>query len=257
MRRFIMVLFALSIAAEVFADDPGDPFTGSDWTQSIGVTNDRDVIDPVHRSKLEKKWQVPGGMEHVAGWRVDKYRHVPAAPAAWIGNIQVKNSLGYFQANRGLLRSYADGTRFDEVLTNAETGKMFEHRVAVKESGRWKRFVQESDAAERPAGYTGLKVSCASCHNQAGTGEYGVGLVPGGDTVISDELPWQLVGVKVPRKPVYRWEAMGDGSEVALMLGDEQVGGYRFADRAFFKRHGPGLWDAIKSDPPITPPTAR
>lgn len=233
------------------AQHDGETFTGTTVTQSISILNDRDRIVQVDRSLLEKKWQVPGGMEGLTGWKVEKRKHLPADPAQWIGNISVKNSLGYYQQNRGLLRSYADGTRFDEVLTNAESGKVFEHRVAIKEKGSWRRYVESSDANERPAGYVGLKVTCASCHSQAGTGEYGIGLVPGGDTVMSDPLPWELVGYS---KPAYRWQRFADGdkSQVALMLGDVQVGVYSFADKAYNRLEG-GKW-ANKSDPPIMPP---
>jgi cytochrome c len=70
---------------------------------------------------------------------------------------------------------------------------MFEHRVRSKDSGRWYSRIEYVDEAARPDGYTGLKVSCASCHSEAGTGKYNDGLVPGGDTVLSDPLDWSLV----------------------------------------------------------------
>jgi hypothetical protein len=218
------------------ASVPGEKFVGGNWTQSIAVVNERDSIEPVSRSRLEKKWRVPGGMENLAGWRVEKYKYIPEKPATWIGNISVKNNLGYYQNNRGLLRRYADGTRFDEVLINQDSGKVFEHRVAVKKEGKWSRYVESSDAEARPGGYTGLKQTCASCHSEAGSGEYGVGLVSGADTVISDPLPWELVGRRDPAEPLkYYWEKYDNRpDQIALMLDGSQVGSYSFTKREFW-----------------------
>lgn len=162
------------------------------YTQSIFILDDRDVIRKVPRTELEAKWQVSGGMIGVKGVKSDKYKCLPDRPWIWVGNISVTNSFGYEQKNRGLLRSYPNGTRFDDVLSYQ--GIVFEHRTRIKEKDTWKSFVAYKDEAARPPGYTGLKQSCASCHDEAGTGKYGAGLVPGSDTVISDELPWHLTG---------------------------------------------------------------
>lgn len=154
-------------------------------TQSIAVVNGRDSIQAVSRFGLEAKWHVPGGMLGVEGWRSDLYRLVPNAPRVWVANIDVLNSMGYFQANRGYRRAYPAGTYFADVLSHK--GKVFEVRYAEKrDDGTWDRYVAFKDAAARPAGYHGLQQRCASCHSEAGTGVYGAGLVPGGDTVISD-----------------------------------------------------------------------
>lgn len=141
-------------------------------------------------SQLAAKWRMSGGMEGIFGWRSDKYRMIPRGEKVeyrtdW---ISVGNGVGSTQQNKAITRRYPDGTRFDDVLS--VNGTVFEHRVRRKENGQWKSEVIYKDKSARPKGYTGLRVSCASCHSQAGTGEYAQGLVPGGDSVISDPLEW-------------------------------------------------------------------
>lgn len=167
----------------------------------------RDHIDPVPRSALDNKdWMQSGGMRGVKDFRSDLYRYFPKEPETWIGDIAVKNggrvtvSDGYrtwdggeaTQNNRGYQVLYADGTRFMDVLSTK--GTVFEIRQREKVDGKWNSSVLYEDVPARPVGYTGLKVSCASCHKQAGTGGYAVGLVPGGDGVLS-------VGFKALEKP--------------------------------------------------------
>ncbi len=155
----------------------------ANYTQEIAVTNDRDRITPVHRSKLVSKWHQSGGMEGVAGYHSDVYKLIPVG--GWIGvtNIDVWNGSN-FQKNRGWTRSYPDGTTFYDILS--KDGEVFEARERRKENGTWKSRVVFKDENHRPAGYAGLAVSCASCHDEAGSGGYATGLVPGGDTVLSD-----------------------------------------------------------------------
>ena len=155
------------------------------FTQEIAVTDNRDRITPVQRTRLEKKWQVPGGFVGVTGWQSRLYKTIPENYMAYIGNIQVWNGSN-FQMNRGHKRAYPIGTEFHDVLTN-EKGEIFEHRIAEKKAEGWSRYVSYKNIAARPYGYHGLLgTKCASCHSEAGSGGYGVGLVPGGDTVISD-----------------------------------------------------------------------
>lgn len=167
----------------------GEKYVRAKYTQEIAVTNGRDRITPVNRFRLASWTHQSGGMEGVLGWRSEAFRRVPKEASPYIANLGVLNSFGYIQYNRGWARSYPDGTRFDDVLTNTKSGKIFEHRVAFKAKGEWTRRVIFSDHAQRPAGYTGLKQSCSSCHDQAGTGGYATGLVPGADTIISDPFP--------------------------------------------------------------------
>lgn len=159
-------------------------------TQSIFVLDNRDVIEIVPISRLEKKWHQSGGMEGVEGVVSDKYKTLPSKPKQYVANIAVKNSFNSYQDNRGIKREYADGSRFDDVLSYR--GVVFEHRMREKRGGKWSSKVVYSDDDARPKGYTGLTATCASCHEQAGTGGYAVGLVPGGDTVLSDPVDWSL-----------------------------------------------------------------
>lgn len=164
------------------------------YTQEIAVTNGYDRITAVPIRNMEAKWHGSGGLVGLKGWKSRKYRLIPEGKQVqtWIGTIQVKNSSGYFQPNRGILRRYPDGTEFHDILSN-DRGEVFEHRLRKKVGGKWESSIEYHNEAARPKGYTGLKVSCASCHNEAGTGGYAVGLVPGGDGVLSDPLDWSLV----------------------------------------------------------------
>lgn len=170
-------------------------YTPTAWTQSIAVVSGRDSITPVPISRLDGKWQASGGLLGIKGWVSEKYKYVPEGGWSWVGDIQVLNGLNSYQNNRGIKRSYPDGTIFHDVLRN-DAGVVFEHRVRSKNGGMWKSEVVHRDAAARPAGYTGLKVSCASCHVQAASGGYATGLVPGGDTVLSDPLDWSVAGFR-------------------------------------------------------------
>lgn len=171
-------------------------FASTKWTQEIAVTNSRDRITQVPIAGLEAKWHVSGGMVGVKGWTSDKYKYLPTAAAYWVGNINVLNSLGYHQQNRGIRRAYPDGTEFHDVLRN-DAGIVFEHRVRKKDNGLWASQVIYRDLEARPIGYYGLTQSCASCHSEAGTGKYAAGLVPGGDTVLSDPLDWNVAGSRL------------------------------------------------------------
>ena len=150
-------------------------YTGSDAPQ----------IRRVPRTDLERKWQVPGGMEGITGWRSDLYAVAVSGSKQYGAYLPVLNSSGYFQNEYGYARTYADGTQFFDVLSNKSTGRVFELRERRKVDGQWANHVLYRDEEARPAGYSGLRVGCNACHNQAGTGSYGVGLIPGGDGVLS------------------------------------------------------------------------
>ncbi len=172
-----------------------EQYTPAKYTQSISVLNDNDDIRPSPVAALsDARWHGPGGLVGIDGWRKESYKYVPANRRTrhWIGNIGVRNSFGFVQQNRGIQREYPTGTRFDEVLINAETDSVFEHRVREKWADGWRSTVHFTDETARPVRYTGLKVSCSSCHAEAGTGKYAEGLVPGGDTVLSDPLEWTV-----------------------------------------------------------------
>lgn len=167
------------------------------YTQSISILDERDRIVPflIQRMK-DRRWHQPGGLEGLTGWRADKYRTLPKGGRvrAWIGNVPVLNSFNVYQYNRGIQRQYPDGTRFDEVLKNAD-GEVFEHRVREKHDGKWLNDIIYRNPKARPEGYEPVSLTqCASCHSEAGTGKYADGLVPGGDGVLSDPLDWSLIG---------------------------------------------------------------
>jgi hypothetical protein len=155
------------------------------YTQRIAVTNDRDTITPVPRTQLEAHWQVPGGLVGVSGWRSTLYKRLPGEPHTRIANLPVWNGSNY-QYNRGWHRSYADESEFLDVLVN-DLGAVFEVRRAYKLDGAWYRSVHYRNRSARPSGYTGTG-DCVSCHGQAGSGSYAAGLVPGGDTILSDPI---------------------------------------------------------------------
>ena len=155
------------------------------YTQAIYTLNNGPAIDPVDRGLLKEEWQVPGGMEGVHGWKSDLYKFVPDGwQREWQQRKPVRNSFGNFQYELGFHRAYPDGTFFVDALSH--NGRPFEVRVREKNDGQWTSYIAWKDVNARPPGYAGLTKKCAECHNQAGSGEYGVGLVPGADTVISD-----------------------------------------------------------------------
>lgn len=160
------------------------PYKRGKYTQSIYTTSGftRHFIDPVPRFRLLAKWRQSGGMEGVSDFRSDLYRYFPSEPEAWIGDIQVWNGSNY-QTNRGWKVLFPDGSKFMDVLSSR--GTVFEVRQREKKEGKWTSLVAYEDVAARPKGYTGLTVSCNSCHSEAGSGSYGVGLIPGGDGVLS------------------------------------------------------------------------
>lgn len=100
------------------------------YTQAIAVTSGFDSIDPVRRDRQEEKYVVPGGLVGVTGWKSDLYVKRGQHYDQWVGNIPVWNGSNY-QFNRGWKRNFYDGAEFMDVLTNTDTGKVFEIRMAV------------------------------------------------------------------------------------------------------------------------------
>ncbi len=171
--------------------DGAKRYAGTKWTQEIfQYTGGARIIRPFPIANMDdKRWQQPGGMLGVTGWKVEKFKSIPGGDVKhYTEGLTVKNSIGTTQVETAIKRTYPIGTRFDEVLLNADSGKVFEHRVREKAADGWKSHVEFADEGQRPTGYTGLTVSCSSCHSQTGSGKYAEGLVPGGDGVFSDEL---------------------------------------------------------------------
>ena len=157
------------------------------FTQSIYTLNNSQAIDKIDRRQLKQEWQVPGAMEGVHGWQSDLYRFVPGGVKTWQERMPVKNSFGHYQYELGWTRRYPDGTFFVDALSNAN-GQPFEVRMREKIDGRWHSYIAWRNREARPEWYHGLMQTCQHCHSQAGSGEYGVGLVPGGDSVLSDPI---------------------------------------------------------------------
>lgn len=167
-------------------------YRSAKFTQAIYTLNNGPAIDPVERKYLKQEWQVPGGMEGVHGWKSDLYKFIPEGwQREWQNRLPVKNSFGNYQYELGYTRAYPDGTFFVDALSN-EHGKPFEVRVREKQNGQWQSYIAWKDVSERPAGYAGLTKRCNECHNPIngpGSGEYGVAMVSGADTVFSDPFP--------------------------------------------------------------------
>lgn len=176
----------------------GREYTRTRVTQRSHIVDGRQMISWVDSSP---EWTKPGGLQGFFGVTTKVFRSVPGTVRYFIRKRQITNSAGMLQDGYGIERSYPDGTRFDEVLST-EKG-IFEHRVREKISGKWKSRVAFKDADARPEAYTGLTVSCSSCHDRAGENiNYYAGFVPGGDTVFSDpmDIPPDLsVATAVPR----------------------------------------------------------
>jgi len=170
------------------------PYRRARFTQSIFTLSGRRVTQPVLRTELDEKWNIPGGLVGIKGWQSELYRSVPSVDVKK-GFISVLNGFtardfdGSIYAVRqdevGWKRNYADGTMFADVLST-DRG-VFEVRLAEKQGGKWERYVAWSDADAAPQGYVRpRRAECAACHDQAGTGSYGAALIPGGDTVLSE-----------------------------------------------------------------------
>lgn len=194
--RWYSILAALPGVADADLKGVGlTPYERALWTQEIATTNNAPRISRVDRRLVPLSangisWLVPGGMQHAtSGYYSNLYKYVPAGQRDYQMRLPVKNSFGSYQHELGLVREYPGGTLFVDVLST-DMG-VFEVRAREKVGREWISYVVAKDAANRPAGYTGLKQSCASCHSAPdgpGTGGYAAPLVPGSDTVFSDGL---------------------------------------------------------------------
>jgi hypothetical protein len=186
------VILSLALAVPPVLPPDAVEYVPAKYTQAIYRLNDVPRIDLVFVTRTDPKWHRSGGMTADMNFTSRKYRSGGRAVYS-LGGISVKNSLGFFQTERGLLRVYPAGARFDDVLYN-DVGVVFEHRTRVKDAdGKWRSKIIYRDEDANPKGYSGLGESCAGCHSQAGSGGYGVGLVPGGDGVISDPMDWSAI----------------------------------------------------------------
>lgn len=163
----------------------------------------RNQTQAISRAALEEKWQVPGGLAGIHGWRSTLYKMPGYAPtqgrydvSLHIGNFWMNPGGGFvldsngnkkpsYQTEMAYIREYPDGAWFADVLRN-DAGEVFEVRTAEKFKGEWHRDSFKLKAT-RPVGYVRPSMEqCAECHKQAGSGGYAVGWVPGGDEIISE-----------------------------------------------------------------------
>ncbi len=171
------------------------PFVRARYTQEIATTNGAPRITPMPRDQVASKWHQSGGMEGISRdlWQSDVFKLVPGDEEyVSVKPIPVFNGSND-QYEQGWAGDFPSGTVFVDMLSNRESGKVFELRVREKENGKWRSFVAFRDKAQRPVGYAGLQgVQCASCHNRVdgpGTGPYAGPLVPGRDTIVSAAFP--------------------------------------------------------------------
>lgn len=208
MRRYLLIAL-LAVPAAALAAPPGGytpdlpagavRYESEKYTQAISKLYDTPRVRKVPVRELEARWHQSGGMHRVSGARSEKFRTLPPGKRVdyRLALLEIENGIpkpgggNYRQKEYAVQRSYPVGTRFDDVLYNRH-GQVFEHRVREKTWKGWKSRVAFSDQLRRPPGYAGLKQSCASCHDEAGSGGYAKGLVPGGDTVLSDPMDWSV-----------------------------------------------------------------
>lgn len=155
------------------------------YTQEIATTNGLPRISHVSRRLTATKYHQPGGLDGVTGWSSHLYRNGKLAFERK-ALIPVLNSFGTYQYEIGWHRTYPDAAERLDVLVNTATGRVFEVRRAFRDSGQWLFSVHYRNRSERPAGYAGVQQSCVECHQDAGSGGYGVALAPGGDFIISE-----------------------------------------------------------------------
>lgn len=141
-------------------------------------------IAPFPRSRLDPKWNTPGGLIGVSGWSSRLYRTKGTKAREFL----IRQDPGDSSSTVTWDRSYPDGTAFADVLRN-DKGKIFEIRLAEKLDGVWDRYVAYRNRDARPHGYAPPgREMCVACHRKAGRSEYGEAANPGGDDVFSDPM---------------------------------------------------------------------
>lgn len=193
-----LLLAAVAATGFYVPDLPPDAvrYAPATHTQSVdrmqdfgGPLRPRTIAVPI-AAMSNTDWHQSGGIRGLKGVTSEKYSL--RAGKSWWTPLPVTNSYGNTQHERGIVRVYDDGSRFDDVLWYK--GRVFEHRTRTKVDGKWTNTVTYRDESAAPPGYKPVKLAeCATCHNKAGTGGYSEGLVPGGDTVLSDPLDWSVV----------------------------------------------------------------
>ena len=142
----------------------------------------------------EAKYSVPGGL--LGARRSEWYSYVGMVKGRY-----VTNRLKVFPFSRafgGLLRKkeweFDAGTTFYDLLVNTD-GRTFQLRVREKlPGGVWEPGILYNDKEAHPRGFAMVRGrQCASCHADAGSAAYGLG-VRGSDGVFS--FPFKELGYK-------------------------------------------------------------
>lgn len=156
----------------------------------------RNMYDVTYRYLSEPKWRFPGGLAEIDGWKSELRAYIPNDYQEFSGPLDVLNSFNNYQTERSIQRRFPNGTYFIDALYNANNGNLFEIRLREKVDGEWESDVLYRSAKDRPLGYAPVKIAaCAECHNQAGTGGYSSGLVPGGDGTLSYPMSFEKTPV--------------------------------------------------------------
>lgn len=175
----------------------------SSWPTELKILDDLEIYDTarmtqksgnrtgaganfiVQRAAVGEKWLSPGGLEGVRGWRNVLLRSPENRARYWLGPARPQEWLSEIIHQR----HYADGALFADVLIGKDD-QIFEVRTAEKREGQWRRRVAYRNEEFFPVGYRPVALSkCAECHDQAGTGGYGVAMIPGGDGILSEPIP--------------------------------------------------------------------
>ena len=196
--------------ARARAHAEGKPEAASSWPTELEFLADLEVYDTarmtqksgnrsglganyiVPRAAVGEKWLVPGGLQGLTGWRNVLLRSPQNRVQHWFNHADPGEAgwpRGVWGSEIIHQRRYEDGALFADVLIGQDD-EIFEVRTAEKKNGEWQRRVVYRNEDAAPAGYRAVSMrQCRECHEQAGTGGYGVALIPGGDTILSDPIP--------------------------------------------------------------------
>jgi hypothetical protein len=136
-------------------------------------------------ARNEAKYSVPGGL--LGTRRSEWYSYVGVVKGRYVTNRLVV--FPFSGAFGGLLRKktweFDAGTAFYDLLVNTD-GRTFHLRVREKlPNGTWEPGILYNDRSAHPRGFVEVRGrQCASCHGDAGSAAYGLG-VRGSDGVFS------------------------------------------------------------------------
>ena len=132
------------------------------YTMNNGRFKGRDMVELEDTSL---KFAHSGGLKDFVGWTSVKGLALPKDKKilVWMENTDVRA----FALVPRWRWSFPEGTVAVDALFNSD-GKIFEIRSQTKGKKDWTSKVVYKNPNNFPAGYKGLKQSCASCHDNAG-----------------------------------------------------------------------------------------